>query len=106
MDKHMVGSEIDVLRAIDNAKIWLAQYEQNLGSPTLVIEESIREEPWGWVIFWEPSDPDLIPPELAEWGFMPVIVLRENGDVLPVSTAGVTATISQYFWSREENPGT
>ena len=97
---------MDSREAIQIAKIWLAKYEENLGIPSVVMEETIREEPWGWVIFWEPSNPDLIPPEMADWGYMPVIVLRENGDVLPVSTAGVKATISQYFWSREENPGT
>ena len=79
---------------------WLSAFDDEPGGPQVIHDAECVEYEWGWLIEWGPSRPDLVPPDEAQWGQLPVLVDRVTGHLEMVSTAGPRLAIMQLLERR------
>jgi hypothetical protein len=79
---------------------WLSAFDDEPGGPQVIHDAECEEYEWGWLIEWGPSHPELVPPEEARWGTLPVLVDRVTGHLQTVSTSGPRLAILRLLERR------
>jgi hypothetical protein len=80
---------------------WLPACEEDIESSAVLFDDRTEEHEWGWIFYWGPKDPAAVAPEVARWGYRPILVDRITGNIYEAGTSGLTATIAKLLWERE-----
>jgi hypothetical protein len=82
---------------------WFPACEEDLETSAVLFDDRVEEYEWGWLFYWGPKEPSAVPPDVARWGYSPILVDRITGRIFAAGTGGVTAAVGKLLFERDRS---